>query len=164
MNIAGMNGGNGVMAGVPMMNNGMNGATPRQNTEEDENAYESRLNAYIYDHFIRSQHWESARALMNSNVPFEPPLKREGEVNGTDDAMQTDAKDELDSKKPHDLPPSPVQQSCQGASFLLEWFALFWEVYFAQTKPSRANPQAQQYVNHTQVSGNFALSRASDPN
>ena len=149
--MAAMNGGNGVMAGMPMMNNGMNGATPRPGNEQDDTDYEARLNAYIYDYFVRHENWECARALYQSGAPTSPPLKRDGDVNGVDDnAMQTDSKDDLDSKRPEDLPPPTV--ASDGASFLLEWFGLFWDVYFAQRKSAKASQQATQYVQHTQVS------------
>ena len=140
------------MAGVPLMNNGMNGTTPRQGSE-DESEFEPRLNAYIYDYFIRNENWECARALMNSNASFHPPLRRDGDANGVDDnTMQTDSKDDLDSKRPDGLPPTSIQSEVQGPSFLLEWFALFWEVYLAQRKLPKATQQASQYVQHTQVS------------
>ena len=151
--MAGMNGGNSVMAGVPMLNNGMNGATPRQGSEQDDTDYEARLNAYIYDYFIRNENWDCARALLNSDVTMSPPLRQDGDVNGTgDNAMQTDSKDDLDSKRPNGLPPPSVQSDGQAASFLLEWFGLFWDVYFAQRKSTKASQQATQYVQHTQVS------------
>ena len=151
--MAGMNGGNGVMAGMPLMNNGLNGATPRPSSEQDDPEYEARLNAYIYDYFLRNENWDCARALVSSGVQMAPSLRRDGDVNGTDDnAMQTDPKDDMDSKRPEDLPPPSVASDGQGASFLLEWFALFWDVYFAQRKNSKATQQATQYVQHTQVS------------
>lgn len=148
--MAGMNGGNGVMAGVPMMNNGMNGVTPRPGGEQDDD-YDSRLHAYIYDYFVKNQQWECARALCNSGVPFTPPLRQNNDLNGADDnAMQTDAKDDPDSKRPDDLPPPSVQSDGQGA-FLLEWFGLFWDVFHAQRKHLKASQHASQYVQHTQV-------------
>ena len=154
-----MNGGNGVMPGMPgmpgmpLMNNGMNGATPRPGSEQDDSDYEARLNAYIYDYFLRNENWDCARSLINSGVQMQPPLSRDGDVNGTDDnAMQTDSKEDMDSKRPDDLPPSKIQSDGQGASFLLEWFALFWDVYFAQRNKPKASHQATQYVQHSQVS------------
>ena len=155
--MAGMNinGGNGVlpgMQGMPLMNNGMNGATPRP-SEQDESDYEARLNAYIYDYFLRNENWESARSLINSGVQMQPLPSRDGDVNGTDDnVMQTDSKEDIDSKRPDDLPPSKIQSDGQGASFLLDWFALFWDVYWAQRRAPKASQQATQYVHHSQVS------------
>ena len=151
INMAAMNGGNGVMAGVPMMNNGINGATPRPGSDQDDSEYEARLNSYIYDYFIKNESWECARALLNSNATMYPPLRRDGDVNGADDnAMPTDSKDDLDTKRPEDLPPSSDISAGQ-ASFLLEWFSLFWDVYHAQRKSNKASQQATQYVHHTQV-------------
>ena len=157
INMAGMNmnGGNGVMQGMPgmpLMNNGMNGATPRP-SEQDESDYEARLNAYIYDYFLRNENWDSARSFINSGVQMQPPPSRDGDLNGTDDnVMQTDSKEDIDSKRPDDLPPSKTQSDGQGASFLLDWFALFWDVYWAQRRAPKASQQATQYVHHSQVS------------
>ena len=158
--MAGMNGANGVMSGMPLINNGMNGATPRTANEQDESEYEARLHAYIYDYFIKHENWDCARALINSGVQMQPALRREGDVNGTDDnAMQTEAREDMDSKRPDDLPPASVQPDGQCASFLLEWFSLFWDVYFAQrNKTSKTSQQATQYVQHSQVS-RIALDR-----
>ena len=156
INMAGMNGGNGVMAGVPMMNNGMNGATPRPGGEQDDINYQARLHTYIYDYFIKSEQFECARALCNSGVTFFPRLRQNNDVNGADDnAMHTDAKDDPESKRPDDLPPPSIQSEGQGTSFLLEWFGLFWDVFHAQRKDRKASQHASQYIQHTQVSHNY---------
>lgn len=151
-----MNGGNGVMPGMPgmpLMNNGMNGATPRPGSEQDDSENEAKLNAFIYDYFLRNENWESARSLINSGVQMQPPPSRDGEVNGTDDnVMQTDSKEGMDSKRPDDLPPSKCQSDGQGASFLLDWFGVFWDIFLAQRRKPQASHQAAQYVHHSHVS------------
>ena len=149
--MAAMNGANGSMAALPLMNNGANGATPRPGGEPDEPEYDARLNAYIYDYFIRSGNFDCARAVFKSEVRLNPPLRgTDGDINGTDEnTMHTDSKDDMGSKRPSDLPPPSVDG--QGASFLLEWFSLFWDVYFAQRKKPTATTQAMQYVQQTQV-------------
>ena len=153
MNMAGMNGVGGPIGAMPLMNSGANGATPRPGGEQEDPEYEGRLNAYIYDYFVRKEHFDCARALVNSGVHMAPALRgRDNDVNGTDDnAMQTDSKDDMESKRPDDLPPPSVASDAQGPSFLLEWFALFWDVYFAQRRKPTATAQAMQYVQHTQV-------------
>lgn len=145
------------MAAMSMMNNianGANGATPRPGQDlEDE--YEGKLITYIYDYFIRKEHFDCARALVKSQLL---PKRQENDMNGVDDnAMQTDIKEDVDSKRPDDLPPSQVSTDAQG-SFLLEWFALFWDVFSAQRKRTGGNQQTMQYVQHTQV-WNLALVR-----
>ena len=145
MNMAVVNGGGG---GMPMMNNGANGATPRPGNEEDEPDYEARLNTYIYDYFLKHQQYNCARTILNSGMPLKTSPK--GDVNGADD-MHTDSKDDLDAKKPDDLPPAGVPQDPQGQSFLLEWFGLFWDVFFAHQRKAPPGSAAMQYVAHTQV-------------
>lgn len=150
MNMATMNGAGG---GMPMMNNSANGATPRQGPEEEEPDYEIRLNTYIYDYFLKNHHFECAKAMLNGHVNGDMPLKTfsKRDVNGAGN-MHVDSKDDLDSKLPDDLPLAGVPTDPQGASFLLEWFGLFWDVYFAhQRKAPPASAQAMQYVARTQV-------------
>lgn len=157
--MAGMNGANVPMGAMPIMNNLANGATPRPGGEQEDDGYEGKLNAYIYDYFIRKEHFECARAVMNSGMHMLPaPRSRENDINGTDDnAMQTDSKDDIDSKRPDDLPPSGVQSDPQAQAFLLEWFGLFWDVYSAQRRKPNATPQAMQFVQHTHVSSSSAV-------
>ncbi|CAL8582906.1 hypothetical protein XPA_008547 [Xanthoria parietina] len=146
MNMAAVNGAGG---GMPMMNNGANGATPRLGNEEEEPDYEARLNTYIYDYFIKNGRYECAMAMLKAQMPLRTGPKP-GEVNGAGN-MHTDSKDDLDIKNPEDLPAAGVPTDPQGASFLLEWFGLFWDVFFAhQRKAPPASAQAMQYVARTQ--------------
>ncbi|KAL9029445.1 MAG: hypothetical protein Q9196_002320 [Gyalolechia fulgens] len=135
---------NGAGGGMPMMNNG---ATPRQGPEEEDPYYKGRLNNYIYDYFVKNHHFECAKAMLNGDMPLRTIPKRD--VNGAGN-MHADSKDDLDSKL-DDLPLAGVPTDPQGASFLLEWFGLFWDVYFAhQRKAPPASTQAMQYVSRTQ--------------
>ncbi|KAL9040986.1 MAG: hypothetical protein Q9214_004273, partial [Letrouitia sp. 1 TL-2023] len=147
LGMPGVNGG----GGMPIMNNGANGATPRPGNDEDDPDYETRLNTYIYDYFLKSGQYECARSILNGGLSVKTvPKRRDGDVNGADD-MHTDSKDDLDSKRPHDLPLADLPPDPQGNSFLLEWFGLFWDVFFAhQRKMPPATAQAMQYVAHTQ--------------
>lgn len=145
--MAGMSAGGGALGGMALMNNGTNGTTPRN---EEETDFEARLNTHIYGFFLNSENYDCARALLDSGVNMEPPVKRrDGEMNGIEDAMQTDSKDDIDSKRPPDLPPMP--QSAGQPNFLLDWYSCFWDIFFARTKLSKATPQAMQYMQHTQV-------------
>ena len=148
--MAAMNGANGSIGALPLMNHGPNGVTPRPGGEPDEYDYEANLNSTIYDYFVKSGNYECARALMKSEARFYPALRSvDGEVNGTDEnAMHTDSKDDMVSKRPSDLPPP---NESQGPSFLLEWYSLFWDVWNAQRKKPTVNPYAMSYVQHTQV-------------
>lgn len=143
--MVGMNAGGGALGGMPLMNNGANGATPRTGIDQEDNDFEARLNTHIYDFFLKSKNFECARALLKSGVAMEPQVKRrDGDINGTDDIMQTDSKDDLDTKRPDDLPPAP---GCSdGLNFLLDWYSLFWDFFFARTNKAKATPQAVQYM------------------
>ncbi|CAO1605486.1 hypothetical protein XANCAGTX0491_009003 [Xanthoria calcicola] len=147
MNMAAVNGAGG---GMPMMNNGANGATPRLGNEEEEPDYEARLNTYIYDYFVKNGRYNCAVAMLKAEMPLRTaPKRHDGDVNGAGN-MHTDSKDDLESK-PDDLPQAGVPTDPQGASFLLEWFGLFWDVFFAhQRKAPPASAQAMQYVARTQ--------------
>lgn len=135
------------MGGMSLINNGTNGATPRAGSDQGDNDFEARLNTHIYDYFIKIENYDCARALLNSHVPMEPPIRRrEGDINGTDDTLHTDSKDDVDSKRPDDLP-----GLSDKSNFLLEWYSTFWDFYFARTKNPRATSQAMQYMQATQV-------------
>ena len=149
MNLNGMNPG-----GMAAMNN-TNGATPRNGPGSDSDIdFKTKLNTYIYDYFLRNDQYELARA-MSKAMPISTNQKGQNmRPNGLDEnAMDTDSKDDLESKKPADLAlPAGVQMSTEN-SFLLDWFTLFWESFFAQ-RP-RSGPKVGQtivsYMDHTRV-------------
>ena len=152
MNMAGFGTGNPALGNMPMANSGPNGAAGRVTEDGDEPNYENRLNTFIYGYFCSKGQWEMARTLKNSGVGFEPPLVGNKEVNGSEDhGMQSDSKDGVDSKQPDDLPDVKMLNDANGGSFLLSWFQLFWDIYFAQRKNTRASSNATIYVQHTQV-------------
>lgn len=158
VNIPNMNPMGGPVGGapVPMMNNGAinpqgapAGALPRQQQVNDNQR--GVLNTYIYEYFLRYGMYECARSLLSSDQTVN--VHKDGsKVNGAgDDSMDTDNKDDLDSKLPDDLPPPKLPMPASDTSFLYEWFCLFWDIYNAQRQKS-GNPHVNQYVSHTQVS------------
>lgn len=154
MNMNGLNVGNGA-AGMPMMTNGTNGMTPRTGSDQDrELDYRTRLNTYIYDYLLKQEQYECARQLLNSTGLTVSTSTKPSRPNGVDDgSTDTDSKDDADSKRPHDLPLPENVDLNDNNSFLLEWFSLFWDMFFAARKDSKkTSAQAMQYVNHTQVS------------
>ncbi len=157
-NMAAMGGPVGAPMG--MMNNGAIAPQggPRQMPVNDST--KALLNTYIYEYFLRHGMYECARAILTGDnqvkVQKDSPGGRRDE-NGNllgnglgDDPMDTDSKDDLDAKRPDDLPapnvPMPLPDSC----FLYEWFCLFWDMFNAQ-KGKGGNVPVNQYVNHTQV-------------
>ncbi|ETS00990.1 hypothetical protein M419DRAFT_112214 [Trichoderma reesei RUT C-30] len=147
-------------APMPMMNNGaMNpqiaaAAAARQQQHANENQ-RGVLNTYIYEYFLRHQMYDCARSLLNSdqqvNVNKEAAGRRENGsgMNGVDDPMDTDSKDDGDSKLPDDLPPPKLPMPASDTSFLYEWFCVFWDIYTARGGKG-GSQTVQQYVQHTQ--------------
>ncbi|KAI0390869.1 hypothetical protein F5Y17DRAFT_461365 [Xylariaceae sp. FL0594] len=158
--MAGMPMGNISMAGGPgggpvMMSN-LGGPNPGQAQRPPENN-RATLNTYIYDYFLREGMYDCARAMLNSeqalNVHKSSPRHNENGSsigNGPgDDAMDTDSKDDLEPKRPSDLPAPNVPNSSDSC-FLLEWFCVFWDILSAQRNKGGVSTQVTQYVNHTQ--------------
>lgn len=141
-------------APMPMMNNGavnpQAGVGVRQQQLNDSQRVV--LNTYIYEYFLRYGMYDCARALLVSEQPLNVKDKNGNAVNGAgDDAMDTDSKDDLDSKTPEDLPAPKLPMPASDTSFLYEWFCLFWDIYNAQRGKSSANGAVGQYVLHTQT-------------
>ena len=159
MNVAGMNPGvGGPVGGVPMMNNGS--SAPRNDgTMNNPEVMINNLNTYIYDYFLKRGYHDCARALIQDEsiklntdpgTKTSPGNRRDGDVNGDGDAMMTDGKDGEKIKIPDDLPrPSLPSESLQS-SFLLDWFSLFWDFFWAQRKKGNSH-DVRQYLQHTQV-------------
>ncbi|KAK4695746.1 hypothetical protein P7C71_g2060, partial [Lecanoromycetidae sp. Uapishka_2] len=150
MNImAGFNPGNPALGNVPMANGGNNAAGRMAEDPADENT-EHKLNTFIYSYLCNRGHYDAARALKNSNAQFDPLLEN-NDVNG-DGNMQIDSKDGIDLQRPDDLPnPKNMPTDGQGGPFLLSWFSVFWDIFWAQRNQSRASNSAIGYVQHNQA-------------
>lgn len=154
------------MPNMPMAGGPVGGPTPMMNSALAAQQVQSQgnnrtvLNTYIYDYFLREGMYDSARAMLKSeqtlNIIKDSPGRRRDENGNTlgngvgDDPMDTDSKDDLDSKRPHDLPLPNVPNGSDN-SFLYEWFCLFWDMLMAQRNKPGISPQVSQYVSHTQV-------------
>lgn len=159
--MAAMNPMGGPVGGAPMamMNPGAmnpqaaaaaNAAAARQQQLNDNQR--GVLNTYIYDYFIRYGMFDCARSLLSSDQQVNVHKDGKNGANGLgDDAMDTDSKDDIDSKLPEDLPPPKLPMVASDTSFLHEWFYLFWDIYTAQ-RAKGGNGTVNQYVAHTQVS------------
>ncbi|KAL6696848.1 hypothetical protein J3F84DRAFT_309966 [Trichoderma pleuroticola] len=151
----------GPVGGAPMtmMNNGaMNPQIAAAAAARQQQASENQrgvLNTYIYEYFLRHQMYECARSLLNSdqqvNVNKDAAGRRENgnAMNGVDDPMDTDTKDDGDSKLPDDLPPPKLPMPASDTSFLYEWFCVFWDIYTAP-RVKGGSGMVNQYVQHTQ--------------
>ena len=157
MNMNGLNVANGATGGMPMMSNGTNGVVSRTGSDQDrELDYKSRLNTYIYDYLLKQESYDCARALLKSGLTVQTTNKPSPgrRLNGIDEgSIDADSKDDIESQRPHDLPLPEFVDGTDSNSFLLEWFSLFWDMFFAARKDSKkTSHQAMQYVQHTQVS------------
>jgi hypothetical protein len=161
MAMSGMNAATAPVNAIPAGNNGTI-AGPRVDQQQD-GVYKTLLHTYIYDYFLKNELYDCARALVQSGVPLNmtessPSQRRDNDGNtlnnGVEDtAMDTDAKEKVDSKRPDDLPLPKVPNQLPQNSFLNDWFCVFWDVFHAQRnmgKPGENGP-AIQYLQHTQV-------------
>jgi hypothetical protein len=147
----------GPVGGGPMTMMGNNVLAGGQVQRPPENN-RANLNTYIYDYFLREGMYDCARAMLNSeqalNVHKNSPRRDEnGNTIGNgigDDPMDTDSKDDIDSKRPSDLP-APNVPNGSDSCFLYEWFCLFWDMLSAQRNKGGVSPHVSQYVAHTQV-------------
>ena len=161
MNVAGMTpGAGGPVGGVPMINNGSTAPRNDGNMNMIPETMIHNLNTYIYDYFLKRGYHDCARALVHDEsvkLKTEPATKtspgnrRDGDMNGIEgDAMMTDGKDGEKIKVPDDLPRPNLPNETQHSSFLLDWFSLFWDFFWAQrNKGNRSD--VRQYIQHTQV-------------
>ena len=154
-----MNAVGGPVGGMQMMNNGLAGAARNSNQQHDP---KTQLNTYIYDYFVKNELWDCARAMKKSEVSLElskaSPRRRDADGNvlnnGVDDnSLDPDNKDDIDSKRPDDLPLPIIPPGQPQNSFLHDWWCLFWDICVAQRKKPKPGEggHAMQYVHHTQV-------------
>ncbi|ODA83015.1 hypothetical protein RJ55_01524 [Drechmeria coniospora] len=157
---ANMNPMGGPVGGAPMPMMSNIAANPQAAAARQQQINDNQrgvLNTYIYEYFIRYGMFECARSLLASdqqvNVHKDGAGRRRDEngnvINGADDAMDADSKDDIDSKLPQDLPPPKLPMPASDTSFLHEWFCLFWDIYNAQ-RAKGGNGTVNQYVAHTQ--------------
>lgn len=146
MNMNVLGGVGGPVGGQQMMNTGTPGNAPSNATESNR----LKLNTYIYDYFLKNEHYDLAR-LLHERVDIEPaPQQKQSPnqrmVNGG--SMDGDNKEEA-SNKPSDLPLPNVPTASDG-SFLWDWWCQFWDCFQAQR--GRGSAATKQYLSHVQVS------------
>lgn len=126
----------------------------------NDNQQRSQLNTYIYEYFLRNEMYDCARALIQSEQPINvlknsPGRRRDNGGNALDngvspDPMDNESKDDLDSKRPDDLPAPNLPKEIPESCFLMEWWCLFWDMFNAQRGKGEGR-SVSQYVAHTQV-------------
>ncbi|KAK3954440.1 hypothetical protein QBC32DRAFT_207803 [Pseudoneurospora amorphoporcata] len=170
-NMAQMNAMGGPVGGapMPMMNNGAMPVRPQQPPQPQPQQQQqqpqqmqfgagaidggrSLLETYIYDYFIRQGMYDCARTILQNNPQIKTDKSGSPGQNLSglgDDPMDTDSKDNLDQKRPDDLPPAAIpNSSTSNNSFLLDWFSLFWDMFNSQK--SKGPNLVNQYVQHNQ--------------
>ena len=149
-----------------MMNNGA-AAGIRQPMPVNDNQ-RSQLNTYIYEYFLRNGMYDCARSLLNSEQPMNiikdsPGRRRDNDSNmgngAGDEGGDGDSKDDLDSKRPADLPDPNLPKECPESCFLYEWWCLFWDMFNAQRGKGDGR-SVLQYVNHTNVCTQYLRSNS----
>lgn len=158
VNMGGMNAmGGPVGGGMPAgMNNGAGARPPIMGNENQR----QQLNTYIYEYFLRNEMYDCARTLLlnessNINVSKDSPGRRR-ENGAGDEGGDGESKDDVESKRPSDLPEPAVPQDCPESCFLYEWWCLFWDMFNAQRGKGEGQ-NIMKYVHHTQVSSYMKL-------
>jgi hypothetical protein len=157
----------GGAVGGPAMNNGMASMNRGAPINPNMNEPRQQLNTYIYEYFLRNEMYDCARAIIQSdsslNVLKNSPGRRR-DVNGNlldngvdSEGMDGDNKDDIDSKRPDDLPAPNLPKDCPESCFLYEWWCLFWDMYNAQ-RGGAERVNVRQYAQHTQVFILYVLS------
>jgi hypothetical protein len=170
-----MGGSMGNAAPIPMMNNGtmvpqptahpgVGASAPGAAIRSVPTADRSQLNKYIYDYFLQNHMWDCARALLSADntVGTKSENGKSGATHNhgvSDDAMDTDNKDDIDQKAPEDLPAAAIgNTAASDSAFLYDWFCLFWDMYHAQ-RHKNGNGSIHQYVSHTQAQSRLKQSQ-----
>jgi len=139
--MAAMNNANGgPVEGTPMMGNMPH--PKRGNTDPRE-----QLNTYIYDYFLRNNHFQAARAMLDSNLKMStgPPQKLSPK-------NRTNGMDSMEEVPGEEMPmPTLPQNQMADNSFLLDWWVQFWDIYQATKNRGSSPSKGGQYVNHTRA-------------
>lgn len=152
MPVGPMNGMPGQMNGPAMTPNAASTPHSEAGTGQTEGLV-LQMNTYIYDYFIKNGHHQCARAMVKGDgLPInfvQQSERRDGEANGMDEnSMDADGQDDM-KRLPDDLPRPKTFGGESSESFLLEWFIVFWELFWAQRK--KGKPDSQMYLQHQQV-------------
>jgi len=132
---------NGGPDGTPIMGN-MPHPNKRPNTDPRE-----QLNTYIYDYLLRNDHYQAARAMLDSGLSITTGSAQKyspKKVNG-DSMMEPEPACEMPA------PQLPQNQMAEN-SFLLDWWVQFWDIYQATKNRGNGPSKGSQYINANRVS------------
>ncbi|KAF2662488.1 hypothetical protein K491DRAFT_585303 [Lophiostoma macrostomum CBS 122681] len=128
----------GPVEGTPIMGN-----MPRPGQKNEQSDPRNLMNTYIYDYFMRNNHYRLARSMIDSDVKMnlQPQGTKQspGSRNVNGDGMETEEKGDLP------LPVLPPGQ-CVENSFLMDWWCQFWDIYSAAR--GKGTQKSAQYSQH----------------
>lgn len=130
----------------------VNNTTMQRNDSSNPQERILQLNTYIYDYFLKRGYHDAARALINDEQ-FTMSVSKSPRHDGDTNSMKTDkvdVKDETQLNIPHDLPRPNLNDDTPQTSFLLDWFNVFQDIFYALHKRGK-NVEAMQYLQQTQV-------------
>jgi hypothetical protein len=138
--MAAMSANGGPVDGTPIM-----GSMPhpkRPSTDPRE-----QLNTYIYDYLLRNDHYNAARAMIESGLKMSTgPAQRYSPRNKPNGADMTEPEPPCEMPAPQ-LPQNQMAEN----SFLLDWWVQFWDIYQATKNRGNGPSKGQQYITHTRV-------------
>lgn len=138
MNPGGMGGPvGGAMPGQPQMN----APTPTNSGTLNHGGLDHKtgLNTYIYDYFLRTQHYDIARMLLQHAEPLQIKVE-----NKQSPKNQSNGVDEMDSDRPKDLPEAAITMS-EGI-FLQDWWHQFWDIFNGRRSTVNSKPTMVNYL------------------
>ncbi|OQN96305.1 hypothetical protein B0A48_17561 [Cryoendolithus antarcticus] len=126
----------GGMAGQHPQQQQMNAPTPTNaGSPHDPQGGINRLNAYIYEYFLRTQNYDVARAMVDCG--------QFGLAKQSPNSRQPNGNDDSDPSRPKDLP-EPQFENPSDKPFLIDWWCQFWDIFNARR--SNGKPSAISYV------------------
>jgi len=139
--MAAMNANGGPVDGTPIM--GAMGH-PGMRMEQPGGGPAGMLNTYIYDYFLRNNHLQAARAMLETGeltLQTEPPQKPspKNRPNGID---------AMNSREEFPEPKLPQNQVADN-SFLHDWWVQFWDIFSANRGRTAPAAKSTQYIGHT---------------
>ena len=137
--MAAMNANGGPVDGTPIMGNMPH--PKRMNTDPRE-----QLNTYIYDYFLRNEHYQAARSMLESGLKMST-----GQPQKPSPKNRPNGVDSMDTGDDLPVPQLPQNQMAEN-SFLLDWWVQFWDIYQATKNRGNGPSKGAQYIAHTRVS------------
>jgi hypothetical protein len=124
------------------------------NRQQADQEQERRLNTYIFDYLCNKNLYDLARNF-SLQCPINPAgsKPRHQGVNGADDSMDTDSKEDV--KRPTDLPYPNIPHHPSENAFLYDWWVQFWDIFGAARRAGTPNPNTESYLHHNMVRAFF---------